>query len=233
MHYQLRVLVLQMLIVNTVFANPTVDVTSSLHTADVDFVTASSKEEHYKQTDNVDSDFFNEFSITHTPAEADNANTDISMSTPADDVTSDEIRENTTTSTHVAPPPTRTPDVIKFGILTSSSTTPETTTQQPTSATRAPRTTQPRLPYEPCPIGCRCSAPPGVKRRHKWHNLMAEYRLRHLVYGHRPDGYGFRSDLRRTRRRPRDGSQGREMTCVGLHDFPDYVPRGNVHCILK
>ena len=82
----------------------------------------------------------------------------------------------------------------------------------------------PASPVEPCPSGCRCTAPPSAKRRHYWHRLLTQYRMRKMIYGYRPDGYGFKSDVIR-----RSSHRGREMICVGLKDIPDYVPNGRLH----
>ena len=160
---------------------------------------------------------------------------------PEDDVTTESFETMVTDEASVTHSRSRKPDVIKYGIFKTTQTVTSlfstimtsepsvTTSATPTTvstSTPTPRSRIPKPSYEPCPISCRCSAPPGVKRRHPWHNLMVQYRMRHLVYGHRPDGYGYRSDMRRMRVRSGDVRAGRQMTCVGLHDFPDYVPQG-------
>lgn len=82
--------------------------------------------------------------------------------------------------------------------------------------------TPPTPTVEPCPIGCRCSGGPSTRRRHRYYNMLTQYRTRKLVYGYRPSGYGSKPN--RLLRNQQYG--GRQMTCVGLKDIPDYVPKG-------
>ena len=85
----------------------------------------------------------------------------------------------------------------------------------------------PTVAVEPCPSGCRCTAPSSAKRRHYWHRMMTEYRRRKMIYGYRPDGSGYKSNvIRRGGGGGGGGDRGREMICVGLNDIPDYVPKG-------
>ena len=73
---------------------------------------------------------------------------------------------------------------------------------------------------EPCPHGCRCTSGPHIHSRHHWHRLLAQYRMRRLVYG--GHGAGPRYRLHQQKYMPDE----REMTCFGLTDMPDSVPSG-------
>ena len=73
---------------------------------------------------------------------------------------------------------------------------------------------------DPCPLGCRCTAGHKMHARHRWHRLLAAYRTHRMVYGGRGNAspVGNYKDL--------SSPQGRQMTCVGLQEMPENVPRG-------
>ena len=73
---------------------------------------------------------------------------------------------------------------------------------------------------EACPMGCRCTAGPRLHARHHWHRILGAYRTHRLVYGPGRDDFNYLPP--RNPHRP----IGREMTCVGLLDMPDYLPSG-------
>ena len=94
---------------------------------------------------------------------------------------------------------------------------------------------------EPCPYGCRCVSTPGTHARHRWHRLLAAYRMQKLVYGHQRVKVSLPMHYVKHHRRPAapaasGGKQsdepwgvppsGREMTCMGLSKMPDYIPPG-------
>lgn len=78
---------------------------------------------------------------------------------------------------------------------------------------------------EPCPHGCRCMNTFNMHQgRHRWHHLLAAYRMRRLVYGQH--GAGSRLQIGQRRTGKGDEDTGREMTCLGLPNLPEYVPSG-------